>query len=55
MAPNNPVDLYDKTKYGDESYYNQWHHNNIEWINENRYDEKYMELLHLIEEATLSS
>ena len=51
----NPIDLYDKTKYADEQYYKSWHINNIDWINNNRNNEKYLELLHLINEATLSS
>ena len=51
----NPIDLYDKTKYADEKYYTSWHINNIDWINNNRNNEKYLELLHLINEATLSS
>ena len=51
----NPIDLYDKTKYGDESYFNAWYTNNINWVSKNRNSEEYLQLLDNVFIATTSS
>ena len=51
----NPVDSYDKSKYSDLDYFNSWYINNIDWINNNRNDEKFIELLHEVQYEYLAS
>lgn len=55
MAPNNPVDSYDKSKYADLDYFNSWYKNNIDWINDNRNNDKYLDLLSIVNYEYLNS